>query len=178
MFTPHARALLALLWSGFLPLLAGDWQVDTPMPGVHVLHNENGAWGGWSMGVSHQNSPDYQSQKLLDLTRLPAEVRAHAEEVRLRLYFGIQDYSWNTGDRVHNGLNEAFEIVVNDQPMRFQTSDPRFLAKAAQTDRLEAGWTDIDLPRELLAEDTLRVVIRKVAGDTKDDYIYPGIDNT
>lgn len=176
---PRPLRPLALLVAIGLPRLwAGSWQVDTPVPGIHVLRNENGAWGGWSMGVAHQNKPDYQTRKALDLTQLPAAVRTQAKEVRLRLYFGIQDYSWNSGDRVHNGLNEEFEIVVNDQPLRFRTSDPRFLAKAGQAGSLEAGWTDIDLPLEVLAADTLRVVIRKVPGETEDDYIYPGIDNS
>ena len=176
--SPLVRSMLLVASLCTLSLPAGNWTVDTPVPGVHVLRNEEGAWGGWSMGVSHQNSPDYQSRKELDLTRLPADVRANAKSARLRLYFGIQDYSWNSGERVHNGLNEAFEIVLNGRPMRFQTSDPRFLAKAGQAGKLEADWTDIDISLDLLAADTLRVVIRKVPGETQDDYIYPGIDSS
>ena len=177
MTSSHPRLpLLALLLLPFLH--AGEWHVDTPVPGIHILRNETGTWGGWSMGVSHQNNHSYQSCKVLDLTRLPGDVRDRAESVRLRLFFGIQDYSWNTGDRTHNGLNEAFEIVVNDHPMRFRTSDPRFLAKPGRAGKLRAGWTDIDLPREVLRQDTLRIVIRKVPAETEDDYIYPGIDNS
>ncbi len=163
---------------GVANLWAGPWQIDTPMPGIYVLRNESGAWGGWSMGVAHQNQPDYQVRKILDLTQLPAEVRAQAKEIRLRFYFGIQDYSWNSGDRVPNGLNEEFEIVANGQPSRFRTNDPRFLAKPGQAGALEAGWTDLDLPLDLLAADSLEILIRKVPGTTEDDYIYPGIDNS
>jgi len=171
-------ALLVASFCGLSVLWGGDWQVDTPAPGIHVLRNDVGAWGGWSMGVAHLNGPDYHARKVLDLTQLPAEVRAGAKDVRLRLYLGIQDYSWNSGDHVPNGLNEQFEVVVNGQPMRFKTSDPRFLAKPGRAGKLEAGWTDIDIPREVLTKDVLEVVVRKVAGETSDDYVYPGIDNS
>jgi hypothetical protein len=169
---------LAFVLVGSWSLLAGEWQVDTPTPGIYVLRNEGGAWGGWSMGVSHINNSDYQARKTLDLTQLPKEARDQAKDVRLRFYFGIQDYSWNSGDRVANGLNEEFEIVANGQAMRFKTSDPRFLAKPGRAGKLEAGWTDIDLPLDVLANDTLQIVIRKVPANTEDDYIYPGLDNT
>jgi len=155
-----------------------QWQVDQPRPGVLVLRNETGAWGGFSMGVAHQNKPQYQVRKVLDLTALPETVRKQAPVVRLRLYCAIQDYSWNVGDRTHNGLNEAFEIAVNDIPMCFQTSDPRFPARGGPSDPLRADWVDIDLPREVLEAETLEIVIRKLPGGNNDDYVYPGIDNS
>ena len=156
----------------------GEWAVDHPLPGVFVLRNEAGAWGGFSMGVAHQNQPKYQVRKTLDLSALPPGAAARAKAARLRLYFAIQDYSWNVGDRTHNGLNESFEIVVNGKPMHFETADPRFPARAGPQDRLYADWVDLDLPRDTLNTDTLEVVIRKCPGGRDDDYIYPGIDNS
>lgn len=170
--------MTALLFA-LLPTLAADgWQIDHPRPGVTVLRDENGAFGGFSMGVSHINTPLYQARKVLDLTALPAGVVARAKAARLRLYLAIQDYSWNVRDHQANGLNEAFEVVVNDVPMRFETSDPRFPSRAQPNQPLRADWVDLDLPLETLRGERLEVTIRKVPGGTDDDYIYPGIDNS
>ena len=155
---------------------AADWQVDHPIPGVWVLRNETGAWGGFSMGVSHINTPRYQARKIFDLRSLPPEVVQRAKSARLRFYFSIQDYSWANGGP-GNGLNESFDIVAGKHILTFSTDDPRFPAKGAQNDPLRADWVDVDLPLDCLRGDTLTVTLRKRPG-TDDDYIYPGIDNT
>ena len=165
-----------LLTSLCLSLSASPWQIDHPREGITVLRDESGAWGGFSMGVAHQNKPSYQTRKILDLTALPAEARLSAKEARLRLFFAIQDYSWNAG--AHNGLNEAFEIVINRTPLMFETSDPRFPSRAGREDPLVADWVDIDLPLDFLDANSVEVLIRKTPGGENDDYIYPGIDNT
>ncbi|MCK5805280.1 MAG: hypothetical protein KAI66_20790, partial [Lentisphaeria bacterium] len=120
-------------------------------------------------------------KKILDLSALPPEVRAGVKSARLRVYFGIQDYSWNSGERIANGLDESFEIVINGQATRYATADPRFPSKAGRVGKLTAGWTDFDIPVEAIRGERLEVVIRKVLPEGKengDDYIYPGIDNT
>ena len=154
-----------------------DWAIDRPRPGVLVLRNDTGAWGGFSMGVSHMNHPEYQARKSLDLTALPRDAVSRSKAARLRMYFAIQDYSWAHGGQ-HNGLNEAFEVDVNGHVLRFDTKDPRFPAKSGQSDPLRADWVDIDVPVEWIHGDVLTVIIRKAHGGSNDDYIYPGIDNT
>jgi len=154
----------------------GGWTVDEPRPGVFVLRNDTGVWGGFSMGVSHINRPNYQARKVFDLSALPEDVRRNARAVRLRMFFAIQDYSWAM-NRPANGLNESFEIVVNDLPLRFATADPRFPGKAQRTQPLRADWVDLDMPRGILDKPTLTITVRKRPG-TEDDYIYPGIDNS
>jgi hypothetical protein len=124
---------------------------------------------------------DYRARKVLEPSALPADVRQQAISVRLRVYLGIQDYSWNQGDRVHNGLDEAFEVVVNGVATRYRTDDPRFAAKPGRDGKLRAAWTDFDLPLDSIRQDRLDVIIRKVPKEGKtalDDYVYPGIDNT
>lgn len=164
---------------GHLLLAAGPgWVVDHPRPGVTVLRDETGAFGGFSMGVSHINTASYQARKTFDLTALPAGAVAGAKAARLRLYLAIQDYSWNIGDKQANGLNEAFEIVLNDRPTRYETADPRFPSKAEKTAPLKAGWVDLELPLADLQGDTLEVILRKTPDGKGDDYVYPGIDNS
>ena len=157
---------------------AQTWTLDHPRPGITVLRDDTGAWGGFSMGVAHINRPDYQVRKRLDLTALPKGALERAKTARLRLYLAIQDYSWNMGDKTHNGLNEAFEVVVNGNPLRFETKDPRFPSKANQTDPLRADWVDVDVPLDWLKPGEMTVLIRKLPGEKDDDYVYPGIDNS
>jgi hypothetical protein len=160
--------------SGF----AADWSLDHPRPGITVLRDDTGAWGGFSMGVAHINRPDYQVRKTLALTALPQGALQRAKSARLRLYFAIQDYSWNMGDKTPNGLNEAFEVLVNGNALQFETKDPRFPSKAKQDEVLRADWADVDVPLGWLKPGELTVLIRKLPGGKGDDYIYPGIDNS
>lgn len=167
----------------FVCLLSGavfgaEWTIDHPRPGVLVLRDETGAWGGFSLGVAHINKPSYQVRKILDLTALPAGAVERAKAARLRLYLAIQDYSWNMSDRKHNGLNEAFEIVVNGHARRYATKDPRFPSRAGPQQRLRADWVDLEVPLDWLRSRRLTVLVRKLPGGRNDDYVYPGIDNS
>ena len=76
--------LLSVLMVILGSLHAADWQIDHPADGVLVLRNETGAWGGFSMGVSHINTPRYQARKTFDLRALPAGAVARAKAARLR----------------------------------------------------------------------------------------------
>ena len=137
---------------------AQEWSQDHPRPGITVLRDDTGAWGGFSMGVAHIRDETYQVRKTLDLGALHEGALLRAKAARLRLYFAIQDYSWNMGDKTPNGLNEAFEVVVNGNALRFETKDPRFPAKAKQTDPLRADWVDVDVPLEWLKPGELTVL--------------------
>jgi len=178
---PYSGAIVfACLAVAFVPpaFSAEGWVVDRPREGVFVLRDENGVWGGPSMGVAHQNQPKYQARKTLDLSALPPGTLDKARAVRLRMYFGIQDYSWNMANRKYDGLDESFEIVVNGHAQRFKTSDPRFPSRRGRGDKLKWDWVDIDVPVERLKPGENEVIIRKRPGGGDDDYIYPGIDNT
>ncbi|MBI2300075.1 MAG: hypothetical protein HYU66_14220 [Armatimonadetes bacterium] len=157
---------------------ADGWVVDQPRPGVYVLRDDTGAWGGGSLGVAHQNSPDYQVRKTLDLRAFPVGVLQRARAARLRLYFGIQDYSWNMGDHTANGLNESFEVVINGHAVTYETRDPRFPSKPGAAEPQRWGWVDLDFPTDWLGDGQVEVLIRKLPGGKNDDYIYPGIDNS
>ncbi len=172
MATLPLAALLALAFLG------GDWKIDQPRDGILVLSDDTGAWGGLSMGVAHQHRPDYQIRKRLNLRALPAGALARAKSARLRVYLAVQDYSWNIGDKKHNGLDEAFEIVVNGKSIRVQTADSRLPSRSIAAEPLRADWADFDLPLDLLQAGEMEVVIRKLPGPKYDDYIYPGIDNS
>ena len=161
-----------------LGFLAGDWKIDQPRDGILVLADDTGAWGGFSMGVAHQHRPDYQIRKRLNLDALPAGALDRAKSARLRVYLAVQDYSWNIGDKTHNGLDEAFEILVNGEPTRIQTSDPRLPSRATATEPLHADWVDFDLPLDQLPAGEMEVILRKLPGAKYDDYVYPGIDNS
>jgi len=160
------------------PAIAADWSLDHPRPGITVLRDDTGAWGGFSMGVAHIRDETYQVRKTLDLNALPEGALRRAKAARLRFYFAIQDYSWNMGDKTPNGLNEAFEVVVNGNALRFETKDPRFPSKANRTDPLRADWADVDVPLAWLKPGETTVLLRKLPGGKGDDYVYPGIDNS
>ena len=172
-----ALACLAALVVTAVGFGSDGWVVDRPRPGVLVLRDDHGQWGGPSMGVAHQNQPRYQVRKTLDLSALPPDTLPKARSAWLRLYFGIQDYSWAMGGRPHNGLNETFEVVVNGHVQEYKTSDPRFASKGSRAEALRWDWVDLDLPVSVLRPGHNEVIVRKRPG-TNDDYIYPGIDNT
>ena len=175
--------MTALTFAHLLSLCAvgaagGEWTIDRPCEGVLVLRDDTGAWGGFSMGVAHQQRPEYQVRKRLDLTALPAGALERARAARLRVYLAIQDYSWAIGDKKPNGLDEAFEIVAGGRSMRLETADRRLPSRAKASDPLYADWVDFDLPLDLLRPGPLEVILRKLPGGKNDDYLYPGIDNS
>lgn len=168
-------AILALqssmLWAGEAP------KIEDPAPGVTMVYDDNGNWGGGSMGVAHQNQPRYQVRKFIDLSGLPDEVLRRAKEARLRVYFAVQDYSWNVGDRIWNGLNEAFELHVNGNAHRFNTNEG-FPGRASGAEKLYWEWYDFFIPVGELKPGVNEFLFTKCPAEKNDDYIYVGIDNT
>ena len=149
--------------------------VESPANGVYVVRDDNGEWGGSSTGITHQNSSPYQARKTLDLTDLPAEVWEQTREVRLSAYLVLHDYSWHGGDEV-NGLDEVFELVVNDTVHSYRTDCgvPVF----GQGMSVKPGWHDFTIPRDELVRGINEILVRKGPGDKNDDYMYLGIDNS
>jgi hypothetical protein len=149
--------------------------VERVAEGVYVVRDEDGcAWGGWSLGVAHMNSASYQAKKILDLSAVPAEVWEATREVRLSAYLSVRDYSWKVNPPA-NGLDEAFELVVNGRVHTYPTScgAPVFSEKGPT----QPAWYDFALPRELLVRGVNEIIFRKAPSDKNDDYLYLGINN-
>jgi hypothetical protein len=185
---------MKLLLSRFLPLvfvtmiatlaraqdatqtLEGGWRVERPAPGVRVVLDENGIWGGSSdTGTTHQNSADYWIEKTLVV---PAEALAGAKQARLRVLMAIQDYS-QMGDpkKPGNGLDETFDLVVNGQSKTYADSD-NFPGRADLSQPLKWEWHDFLIPVSQIKPGKNTFVFRKTAGAKGDDYLYIGIDNS
>jgi len=174
---PAAAALVCALAPRVLSAADQGWVLERPCEGVLVLRNESAKWGEPKLRVAHLNDPSCQVRKILDLSGPAEAARARAKSARLRLFFAIQDYSWNMAGRQHNGLNEAFEVVVNGHAQRFETRDPRFASRAAKEQRFTHAWTDLPIRVQDLRPGPNEVILRKLPG-TGDDFLYPGIDNT
>lgn len=145
--------------------------------GVYVVRDDVGAWGGgWTdgMGITHQNSPEYQAKKVLDLTDVPAAVWQAAREVRLSAFFQVCDYSTGAG-HPHNGLDEAFEVAVNGTVHRYATNS----GVPAMTGSVTAfDWYDFRLPKSEFNKGLNEIILRKAPSANNDDYLYLGIDRT
>jgi hypothetical protein len=170
--------VLALLMAS--AALAQDWpRVEKPSAGVTLIYDDYGAWGGQSQGASHQVKPDYRVRKHLDLSGLPDATFNRAKQARLLVYFAAQDYSWNMPEVENNGLDESFEIVVNENVHHYPTAEVTG-ARAGSAGTMQWGWRQFEVPvRHLVRGDNV-IEIRKSERDAPpyDDYIYVGIDNT
>ncbi|MBC7288060.1 MAG: hypothetical protein H5T86_08485, partial [Armatimonadetes bacterium] len=159
----------------------GDsWRLEEPADGVVLVYDDNGQWGGPSMGTSHQVNPTYQTRKTIDLSIVPADLWPKVRAARVRVFFAIQDYSWATPGIQYDGLDEEFEVVINGHVHRYPTSGG-FRARAKAEDKLDWQWTDFVIPVSELRRGPNEVIFRKAEDPTKDhydDYIYVGIDNT
>ncbi|HUS80842.1 MAG TPA: hypothetical protein VM283_06210, partial [Armatimonadota bacterium] len=143
-------------------------------PGVYMVHDDTGeAWGGWTMGVTHMSHPTYQAKKVLDLGDLPEAVWAQVREVRLSAFIMVYDYSGHQNPPV-NGLDEAFEVVVNGTVHTYPTSGgmPEYRDGALNL----PDWFDFELPRNELVRGANEIIFRKAPSERNDDYVYVGID--
>ncbi len=140
--------------------------------GVTVFSSDNGAFGGPSMGTSHQNTADYQSEKTFVL---PAGALDGVKQARLRAYILVRDNSAAVGD--YNGLDEAFELVVNSHVHLYQDDAPG-LPTAAPQESLVWRWHDFPVSVDELKIGENKFVFRKTPSEKNDDYFYFGIDNS
>lgn len=171
------RAVLAVILIVLVssPTWAVPSLVEQVKDGVWVVRDEDGAgWGGWSLGVAHMNSAKYQVKKILDLSDLPEEVWNSAREVRLSVYMSVRDYSWRANPP-SNGLDEAFEVIVNGRTHTYPTNCGAPVYRENATNYPE--WYDFALPRELFVHGVNEIILRKAPSDKNDDYFYVGIDN-
>lgn len=175
-----AYHLTALLSAAVVLAQPQGWHVDEIAEGVVMVYNDAGNWGGPSMGTSHQNSPNYQTRKTIDLSCVPEPLFRQLKAVRLRVFFALQDYSWALPTVPNNGLDEQFEVVVNGRAFRYATA-AGFGGRASSAQRMHWRWTDFPVPADAIRRGPNEIVFRKVPHDRKrrlDDYIYVGIDNT
>lgn len=156
--------------------LAVNSIVEEAADGVLVVRDDSGgiAWGGWSMGVTHQNSPPYQAKKVLDMSNMPDRVWGQVREVRLSAYMMVRDYS-GTANPPADGLDEAIEVVVNGNVHTYPTSAgfPVWQDNTLNT----PTWHDFIIPREEIVRGPNEIIFRKAEGNGTDDYLYLGIDN-
>ncbi|MGD9495083.1 MAG: hypothetical protein AB7Y46_02110 [Armatimonadota bacterium] len=171
--TMRVVPLLMLLSAG--SALAVPSLVEEIADGVYVVRDDTGlAWGGWSMGVSHMNSAKYQAKKILDLSDVPEDVWAQVREVRLSAFLMVRDYS-GTQNPPANGLDEAFEVVVNGTVHTYPTSGgmPAWVENVANN----PDWYDFALPKDEFVRGENEIILRKAPSEKNDDYLYLGIDN-
>lgn len=140
--------------------------------GVYMVYDDTGDWGAVTMGRTHQNSARYQAKKILDLSALPEDVWQATRAVRLSLYTGVLDYSFH-GNPPADGLDEAFEVVVNGIVHRFPTDCgiPPYVHSAAPT----MAWYQMAFPKAEFVRGANEVILRKAPDDENDDYLYIGI---
>lgn len=149
--------------------------VEEVVDGVYVVRDDTGgSWGGWSLGVTHMNSPAYQAMKVLDLSDVPATVWAQTREVRLSAYMMVRDYS-GVANPPARGLDEQMEIVVNGNAHLYPMDAglPTWRDGVANT----PAWHDFALPKEQFVHGVNEIVFRKAPAEHNDNYLYLGIDN-
>jgi len=113
---------LGLIWLMNAPGLAAPSTFERLTDGVHVVRDDSGQWTrNMSLDITHQRDPGYQAKKVLDLSSVPEDVWAQVREVRLSVHFAVRDYSWHDAAE-ENGLDEAFEIVVNGTVHTYPTN--------------------------------------------------------
>ncbi len=167
-----------LLWG--LAVATSVWAVPSalePLPGgVTMVRDDAGLWDGHlSLSITHQNRAAYQARKILDTSALPESLWATVKAVRVSALFAVRDYSWHDLP-TKNGLDEAFEVVVNGAVNTFPTNGgaPVYQENAAAN----LDWYDLPLPREQFVRGVNEIVLRKAASNKNDDYLYLGIDHS
>jgi hypothetical protein len=151
--------------------------VEQTSDDVRIVRDDSGQWGGASAGMTHQNNPRYQAKKILDLTSVPEAAWAAAREVRLSAFFCVRDFSLSSLGKA-NGLDEAFEVVVNGKVHTFPNNGGAPVY--ADGKPMAMAWFDFALPKEEFVRVRNEIILRKAA-TTKakpDDYLYLGIDNS
>jgi len=142
-------------------------------PGVYLVRDDNGNWAGdWSKDVTHQCAAGYEAKKILDLSGVPEKVWNSVREVRLSAFFCVRDYSWHDRPPA-DGLDEAFEVVVNGRVHTYPTNCG---APVFEEGHPRLDWYDFDLPKEEFSRGANEVIFRKAADQQNDDYLYLGID--
>ncbi|MGQ9730059.1 MAG: DUF6259 domain-containing protein [Candidatus Zipacnadales bacterium] len=144
--------------------------------GVYLIRDDSGQWThNMSLDITHQLKPEYQAKKILDLTNVPEKVWLSTKQARLSIHFGLRDYSWHDATQV-NGLDEAFEIIVNGHVHTYPTNCGAPAWPEGKTP--EFGWYDFVIPKDEFIRGPNEVILRKASGEKYDDYLYLCIDTS
>ncbi len=144
--------------------------------GVYVVRDDSGQWTrNMSLDITHQVRAEYQAKKVLDLSNVPDDVWAAARQVRLSAHFGLRDYSWHDAEE-ENGLDEAFEVVVNGKVHSYPTDCGAPAWVGGRTPVF--GWFDFILPKDEFTKGVNEIILRKAPSDKNDDYLYLCIDTS
>ncbi len=162
------------LYCGLTALTCHTAFAQNTSPNYLELASDNDAWGGSSMGTSHQNNTEYWTEKILTI---PANALTGVKQARLRVFMTLQDNS-AAGGKPANGLDEAFELVVNGKPHRYQNNDPALPARASAKELLTWKWHDFTIPVGDLKPGANSFIFRKMPSPKNDDFLYIGIDNS
>jgi len=168
-------ALIATLFTTFSGVAQPQTATSTvtqPQTGVTMIRSDDGAFGGSSMGTTHQNTADYQIEKTL---HIPGEALRGVEQARLRVYMTLRDNS-RAGNTPPNGMDEAFELLVNSKTFLYQTNDPALPAVGNAAPRWQ--WHDFAIPVGNLKPGANTFAFRKTPSDKNDDFLYIGIDSS
>ena len=176
-FIGGALAVAAVIGLAAGPARAEASRVIPVREDVALVQDDNNQWGGNSADMTHQCDTSYQAKKILDLTAVPEAAWAAVREMRLGVFFCVRDYS-PVALGAANGLDEAFDIVVNGQVHTFP--DKGGMPVFAEGKAVTMDWHDFALPKAEFVRGRNEIVFRKAAGAKKkqDDYFYLGIDNT
>ncbi len=176
-FVPSLLAVLLPLAAHAVPSL-----VKPVNDAVTVVYDDADTWGGhMSMNVTHQNSPVYQAKKILDLTDVPEATWAKTAAVRLSIFLTVHDYSWHDLPKA-NGLDEAFEVLVNDHSHVIPMDAGAAVYIQGKMPRPD--WFDLAIPKDEVVRGVNEIIIHKAPGKIADpqakpdDYMYLGIDTT
>jgi hypothetical protein len=184
--TPTLRPWVTAVLFGLLSLATGasfaqgaSSTVERLDDGVYLVRDDAGNWGGASKGMTHQRGPDYQAKKALDLSTVAEDVWTATSQVRLSAFFCVRDYSMHDAPSA-NGLDEAFEIVINGKPMRVPTSSGVPVYEEKKPMDAAFQWHSWIVPKERLLRGPNELVFRMASPPNKkpDDYLYLGIDNS
>jgi hypothetical protein len=147
---------------------------------VTLVRDDSGQWTAHgSKDITHQVHAPYQAKKRLDLSRVPEALWNAATEARLSVFFCVRDYSEHTKGE-SNGLDEAFEIVVNGSRHRVPTNSGVPVWADGKPLATFFRWHDFAVPKAELVRGPNEIILRKVTPEGKDpdDYLYLGIDTT
>jgi hypothetical protein len=120
------------------------------------------------------NAAPYQAKKILDLTNVPADVWAAARSVRVSALMVVRDYSANMHPPA-NGLDEAYEVIVNGHVHRFPTNGG---APVWNESHWYTDWYDFEFPKDEFSHGVNEIIFHKAPSDKNDDFLYVAIDQT
>jgi len=158
---------------------AGPSGVERLSDEVYVVRDDDGNWGGGTMGITHQRNPGYRAKKILDLSNVPDDFWKAATTVRLSAFFCVRDYSWHDGPKP-NGLDGTLEIVINGKVHRVANNAGLPVYVETKPTGGCIAWHDFALPKEMFVRGPNEIIFSMTPpeGRQSDDYLYLGIDNT